>query len=207
MLSSQAFCIILSMRRIIALLLLSGFIFFSSNAALAEETQQKNLQAIEFLTGFGWGKLTHGQRNYNLVPLNVAFDFNLKNLTQKINFNPQQLLQFQIEPFLGFVSSPESNFETGTVFWLKLGFFPETWKFQPYAKLGAGLDYMTLHTREQSTQFNFTEQCALGIHYYFTANTAFTLEGRWRHLSNAGISEPNHGINAYSVNTGIAYKF
>jgi len=195
------------MRKTIVLLLLSGFIFFLSNASLAEETDQKSLVGVEFLTGFGWSKLTHDQGNYNMVPLSVAFDFNLKNLTKKINFNPEQLLEFQIEPFLGFISSPKNNFETGTVFWLKLGFFPATWKFQPYAKLGAGLDYMTLHTREQSTRFNFTEQGALGMHYYFTANTAFTLEGRWRHLSNAGISEPNHGINTYSVNTGIAYKF
>jgi predicted porin len=88
-----------------------------------------------------------------------------------------------------------------------MGLVPETWKFQPYFKLGAGLLYMTLHTREQSTQFNFTEQCALGIHYYFTKNTAFTLEGRWRHLSNSGIKHPNHGINTCFINTGVSYKF
>ena len=196
------------MKKNITLVLLSGFIFlFSGMSLAAQETQSKNLEAIEFLSGFGWGKLTWNQGNYNMVPLSVAFDFNLKNLTQKINFNPAQLLQLQIEPFLGYITSPKNNFETGMIFWLKMGLLPETSKFQPYGKLGVGLDYMTLHTREQSTQFNFTEQCSLGMHYYFTAHTAFTLEGRWRHLSNSGISEPNHGINSYPVNTGIAYKF
>ncbi len=194
------------MKKILILMALAGFIFFSVNISLAEETDNKCLQGIEFLTGFGWGKLK-GQTNYNIIPFSVAFDFNLKDLAKKINFNPQQLLQFQIEPFIGFISRPQNDLETGTIFWLKMGFVPDTWKFQPYARIGAGLDYMTLHTHEQATQFNFTEQCALGLHYFFTANTAFTLEGRWRHLSNSGISEPNHGFNSYSLNTGIAYKF
>lgn len=194
------------MKKTVILAALLGFVFFSASVSSAEETKQENLRGIEFLTGFGWGKLK-GQAGYNLVPFSVAFDFDLKGLAEKINFEPKQLLQFQIEPFIGFISRPRNDLETGTIFWLKMGFTPETWKFQPYAKLGAGLDYMSLHTREQSTQFNFTEQCALGLHYFFAANTAFTLEGRWRHLSNSGISEPNHGINSYSINSGIAYRF
>lgn len=193
------------MKKIAVLLIAAGLVFLSIVPSFAEETRQKTLDSVDLLTGFGWGKL-HSNRNYNLVPFGVAFNLNLKKLTQKINFNPRQLLQFQIEPFLNFISSPRSNIETGTTFWFKMGFFPETWKFQPYAKLGAGIVYMTLHTKEQSTQFNFIEQGGLGFHYYFTKNTAFTLEGRWRHLSNAGIDEPNHGINTYFVLTGITYK-
>ncbi len=190
----------------ISLVVLSAFILLAANTSYAEETNQKSLVGVEFLTGFGWGTLK-GHPNYNNIPFSAVFDFNLKKLTSKINFNPVQLFQFQIEPFLSFISRPKNNLETGTIFWLKLGLFPDTWKFQPYVKLGAGVNYMTLHTHEQSTQFNFTEQTALGIHYFFTNNTAFTLEGRWRHLSNGSIKEPNHGINSYSINTGIAYKF
>jgi len=186
-------------------LLLVG-VLFSVKECPALEVKTKSLVAVEVLSGFSGGKL-HGQDNYHFIPLNVAFDFDLKPLTKKIDFEPRSLLQFQIEPYFGLILSPESNFETGTTFWVKAGLVPESWKFQPYVKLGAGITYMTLHTREQGTQFNFTEQCALGMHYFFTNNTALTLEGRWRHLSNSGISEPNHGINSYSVNTGIAYRF
>lgn len=42
---------------------------------------------------------------------------------------------------------------------------------------------MSQHTKEQATQFNFIDQAALGMHYFFRKNTAFTLEGRLRHLS------------------------
>ena len=183
-----------------------GLILTASVDSLAEETKEKSLQAIEILTGFGWGKLRE-KGDYNLIPVNVLFDFNLKPLTKKIGLNPKSLVQFQLEPFISFVSQPDNNLETGLTFWLKIGMLPETSRFQPYAKLGAGLVYLTQHTREQSTQFNFTEQLALGLHYYLSKNTALTLEGRWRHLSNSSIKQPNSGINSYFVLTGISYKF
>jgi predicted porin len=66
---------------------------------------------------------------------------------------------------------------------------------------------MTQHTREQSTQFNFTEQTGIGIHYFFRKNTAFTLQGRYRHLSNASIKHPNTGINTQFVIAGFSYQF
>jgi len=188
------------------LVILLGVILLISKKDYAEEIKPKYLQAIEYLSGFAWGKL-RTKDNYNLYPLLLNFDFNLKPLTRKLNFNPRQLLQFQIEPFISFVSSPETNVETGTSFFLKMGILPETAKFQPYVKLGLGMVYMTQHTREQSTQFNFIEQGGLGLHYFFRKNTAFTLEGRFRHLSNASIKHPNTGINTYFVVAGLSYRF
>jgi len=188
------------------LVILLGVILLISNKDYAEEIKPRCLQAIEYLSGFAWGKL-RTKDNYNLYPFLVDFDFNLKPLIRKLNFNPKQLLQFQIEPFISFVSSPEANIETGTSFFLKMGILPETAKFQPYIKAGLGMVYMTQHTREQSTQFNFIEQGGLGLHYFFRKNTAFTLEGRFRHLSNASIKHPNTGINTYFVVAGLSYRF
>ena len=196
------------MRKILTAVILLGLLLTAQGFCLTEEEKNpKTFEGIEFLAGFSSGELTRGQRSYMMAPVSVAFDFNLKNLTKKLGFNPVQLLQFQIEQFLGLITSPKNNLETGTILWLKMGFFPDTWKFQPYAKLGVGLNYMTAHIRDQSTQFDFTEQAALGMHYYFTKNTALTLEGRIRHLSNAGIKEPNHGFNSYSLLTGVSYRF
>ena len=172
----------------------------------AEEPKAKCLEAIELLTGFGWNKL-HGKNNYNLFPVLVAFDFNLKPLAEKINCRPRQLLQFQVEPFATFVSSPDNNMEAGSNFFLKMGLLPQTSKFQPYAKLGLGLIYLTQHTGEQSTQFNFTETAGLGLHYFLWKNIALTLEYRYRHLSNAAIKQPNHGINTQFGLAGLTYCF
>jgi len=194
------------MKKIGFFIILLGLLFLITDLTLADEAKPKCLEAIEYLSGFGWGKL-RTKDNYNLYPFLAAFDFNLKPLTRKLNFNPKQLLQFQIEPFISFISSPDANAEIGTSFFLKMGILPQTWKFQPYIKGGLGMVYMTQHTKEQSTKFNFIEQGGLGFHYFFCKNTAFTLEGRFRHLSNAGIDHPNTGINTYFALAGITYQF
>ncbi|MBI4706593.1 MAG: acyloxyacyl hydrolase [Candidatus Omnitrophica bacterium] len=193
----------------ILIVLLSAIISFSMlGSALADEAKKsKCLEAIEFLTGFIWGGKLQAQKNYRQVPFIAAFDFNLKPLTEKIKFNPRSLLQFQIEPSVSYITSPHSNVELGTMFFFKAGILPQTSKFQPYVKAGVGMLYMTLHTREQSTQFNFQEQGGVGFHYFFRKNLAFTLEGRFRHLSNAGIGSRNHGINTIHALAGLTYQF
>lgn len=193
------------MKRIIFLSIFFLASLFSS-AGWAQVEKTKCLEGIEFFTGFGWGKLRH-QENYRLVPFMVDLDFNLKPLTQKFNFNPSYLLQFQLEPFISYISSPRDNVEVGTSFLLKAGLTPQTSKLQPFILGGVGMVYMTQHTRSQSTQFNFIEQAGLGMHYFLKKNIALTLQGRIRHLSNAGIDYPNTGINTYFVLTGISYKF
>lgn len=133
---------------------------------LVKETKQRSLESIEFFSGFGKGKLRE-REDYNLVPLMIDLDFNLKALlARKLNFNPPQLLQFQIEPFISLVSSPDTNVETGTAFFFKAGILPQTSKLQPYIKAGLGMVYITQQTREQSTQFNFIEQGVIGLHYF-----------------------------------------
>ena len=177
-----------------------------SDIGWVQEEKPKSLKGVEFFTGFGWGKLRR-KGNYHLIPLIVDFDFDLKPLAKKFNFNPSSLLQFQVEPFISPVLSPDSNVEIGTSFLFKMGLLPQTAKFQPFILAGLGMVYMTQHTREQSTQFNFTEQGGLGIHYFFRKNIAFTLQGRFRHLSNAGIDHPNTGINTQFIIAGLSYQF
>jgi hypothetical protein len=194
------------MKKIAFFVILLGLVPLITDLSLAGEAKPKCFEGVEYLSGFAWGKL-HAKKSYHLVPFIVDFDFDLKPLTKKLNFNPSQLLQFQLEPFISLVTNPDTNIETGTSFLLKMGILPQTWKFQPYIKAGVGMVYMTQHTKEQSTQFNFIEQGGLGFHYFFRKNTAFTLEGRFRHLSNAGIDHPNTGINTYFAVAGITQRF
>ncbi|MDD5432558.1 MAG: acyloxyacyl hydrolase [Candidatus Omnitrophica bacterium] len=176
-------------------------------AVAPEEGKCKILDGVEFLTGFGWGKL-RTTRNYNLIPFVVDFNFDLKPITRKIHINPPGLLQFQLEPYASFIFSPKSNVELGSgLLAFKWGVLPETSKIQPYLKIGAGMSYMTLHTVEQGTQFNFIEYGGIGVHYFFAKNTALTIEGRYRHLSNASIGDPNSGINTAFGLVGVSYQF
>ena len=167
----------------------------------------KCLSGIEFLSGYARGGNIRRKDDIQELPFMLDIDLNLKPLLKKINIDPWVLAQFQIEPFISTIYEPDNNIEAGTAFWLKFGLFPETLKLQPYVKFGAGFEYMSLHTLNQSTQFNFISQAAFGMHYFFLKNTALTVEGRYRHLSNAGIKEPNRGINSYFILGGIAYRY
>lgn len=181
-----------------------------SGVCRAEETEKKCLTGIEFFTGFGKAKL-HAQGNYFLAPFIFDLDFDIKppieRLLEKVGIKYPGLIQFQLEPFINAVYSPYGNAEVGNTFMFKIGILPETSKFQPYAKAGIGMLYMSQHTREQSTQFNFEEQGGLGAHYFIKKNLAINAECRIRHVSNAGIDYPNHGINSLFFLLGATYQF
>jgi hypothetical protein len=181
-------------------------LFFSCNICLAEEARPRCLKAVEMLTGFGRAKL-HGKGNYYLAPFIFDFDFDLVPTVEKWGLKLPGLFQFQLEPFISAVYRPDANVEIGNAFMLKLGVLPETFKFQPYIKAGVGMLYMTQHTREQSTQFNFLEQGAVGAHYFFSKKIALTMDCRFRHVSNASIKHPNHGINTLYYLLGATYEF
>jgi len=176
----------------------------SAEALAQEESTRENFEGVEFLTGFGWGKLKL-QGDYHVYPLVVDFNFNLKPMLKKINLSPRPL--WQIEPFISYVDRPTSDLESGLSFMLKIGVLPQTSKFQPFLIGGAGLIYITEHTYEEAREFNFIEQAGIGLHYFFTHDTAFTVQGRYRHLSNADTGYPNRGINNQFVLTGISKRF
>ena len=178
---------------------LSGF-------AVAQD-KPRCLKAIELLSGYGKASLKGTQPDYELYPIILALDFDLKPLVKKTGINYPGLVEFQLEPFISPVASPDANVEVGTAFMLKAGILPETSRFQPYIKAGVGMLYMTQHTLEQGTQFNFLQQGCAGAHFYLDKNWAITTDFRFRHVSNAGIDEPNGGINTMFYLLGATYQF
>ncbi|MEW6170576.1 MAG: acyloxyacyl hydrolase [Candidatus Omnitrophota bacterium] len=184
------------------------FLFFLCvSSCFAEEAKPKTFAGLEFLTGVGVASLRE-RGVYRISPMFIDFDYNLKPHLKIIHANKYPgLIQFVLEPFLAYAFSPRDNVEVGNNFLIKIGFLPETWKFQLYFKGGVGFLYMSQHTVEQSTQFNFNEYGGVGMHYFFMEHIAFTVEYRFRHVSNAGIDHPNTGINTHLGLCGISYKF
>lgn len=193
---------------LIACLLVSGSAFADAvpQEKISQEESPRCLESIEVLIGYSLAKLRQ-KGSYKGVPIYLDFGFALKPLTRKIGFNPPMMLQFIVEPFIMPTWAPKNNVEIGNNFLIKIGFVPETWSFQPYFKGGLGLLYMTQHTVEQSTQFNFNEYAGIGAHYFFNKNLAFTLEYRFRHLSNGSIKSPNTGINSNIAVCGLTYRY
>jgi hypothetical protein len=160
----------------------------------------------EVLTGLGLSRIKE-KGNYNLIPIFLDFNFDLKKVCKDIGISTPGIFDFVLEPELAYVYTPDRNAEIASNFLLKFGFLPATWRWQPYCKAGLGLIFLTQHIYGQSTQFNFNEYGGLGFHYFLNPEKALTLECRFRHLSNAGMKSPNTGINTVFVIIGAALRF
>lgn len=55
-----------------------------------------------------------------------------------------------------------------------------------------------------SSQFNFTPQVGVGLRYRIGERSALSLEYRFAHISDGGITERNGGINSHLVLIGFS---
>ena len=56
-------------------------------------------------------------------------------------------------------------------------------------------------------KFQFNQQAGVGARYFFDPQTALVFDYAYWHVSNAGIKEPNDGVNAHVFSLGIAWIF
>ena len=82
------------------------------------------------------------------------------------------------------------------------------WNFErhghivPYAELSGGLLLTTHRVPSATSSVNFTPSAALGMHV-LREQFAWTVEARYFHISNAGLSYLNPGINTFEVKLGL----
>ncbi|MFN4226721.1 MAG: acyloxyacyl hydrolase [Candidatus Ratteibacteria bacterium] len=147
-----------------------------------------------FFTGYGFTKI-QDPKSYRFNTFVVDFTKPVEGFK---NFF------FQIEPSIAYVSSPSDNFEVGILLFALYSFSESN--FQPYIKIGTGIIYLSTDFIEQATHFNFATSIGLGFKFKLKKLSIYT-EGRFRHVSNAGIKLPNEGINSRIFLIGIGYNF
>jgi len=161
---------------------------------------------VDITTGFLGGPLKE-QDHYKNVPLLVSFNWKRDNFVE--NIVDRELLgdmYFCLEPFVNYVFSPDNNLEVGVNFLIKY-VFPSEWVLRPYVKGGLGALFMTQHTREQSTQYNFLPQIGGGFSYTLSESMTLNIEYRFRHLSNSSFKSPNMGIDTHMYLVGTTISF
>lgn len=72
----------------------------------------------------------------------------------------------------------------------------------PYLELGGGTLFTNVKTPPDTSHINFTSSGALGAHF-LRNKYSWSAEVRFMHISNAGLSRPNPGINALQVRLGF----
>ncbi|UWX57622.1 acyloxyacyl hydrolase [Chlorobaculum sp. MV4-Y] len=184
-------------RLFISLLLACSFIPVKLDAAPADTHDGVYLDEIAIGSGYAWGHLKFTHADFNAVPIFVRFGFNMNSVFGMRD--SKGTLQLALEPFCNPVTEPESGVETGlNVFFRYL--HPIAPSVKLVGEIGSGPMYLSIDSREQGDAgFNFLNQFGLGAQVAVSENSAITLGYRFRHLSNAGTSEPNRGINSNAV--------
>jgi hypothetical protein len=191
--------------------IIGSALFFILNIPIVFSQDRQAQKAAYFVQGFKEFGVFSGfhkgdlkeKEDYEIIPAMLHFGFDLRPL---IKNKSNMLLEFLLEPFLNTVISPDNNLEVGNNFLFRIG-FPLNERLYPYIEGGCGLAYLSQHTREQSTQFNFTDQGGVGITYFLKKNLNISLGYRFRHVSNASIKSPNSGINVDSFICGISFLY
>jgi lipid A 3-O-deacylase len=79
-------------------------------------------------------------------------------------------------------------------------------RIEPYLELGGGVLFTNHQVPIGTSAVNFTPTAALGMHLLGDKH-AFSVEVRYLHISNAGLSSPNPGVNTVQVRVGIGKFF
>lgn len=167
------------------------------NSAAAGAHDGVHLDEIAIGSGYAWGHMKFTEADFNAVPIFVRVGFDMNSaLGMK---ESKGTLQLALEPFCNPVTEPDSGVETGlNVFFRYL--HPVAPSVKLVGEIGSGPMYLSIDSREQGEAgFNFLNQFGLGAQVSVSDNSAITLGYRFRHLSNAGTSEPNRGINSNAV--------
>ena len=170
------------------------------------EEPHKWLREISLVTGYGTASLQKKSADYEIIPILPQFGFDINPLLEKMSITPRGTLEFVTEPIINVVISPDANAEMGFSLLLKYS-DKITSRIAPYIEGGPGVVYTTQHTHEQGTQYNFLSQVGAGLQFFLNDNYALTGGYRFRHMSNAGITHDNSGINHHFILVGLSYFF
>ena len=172
-------------------------------AATEQRSQRVRFNELTFSSGYGWGELK-GNDNLEIIPFSVRFGFDINAL---VGVRGPAELQFGVEPFLNTIVAPEEGVEAG----FNVGFryiAPVTDGVSIFGEISSGPAYLSIDTVEQGDGgFNFISQFGAGLQFELTRNVALNAGYRFRHLSNAGFSEPNSGINSDVLLAGISFGY
>ncbi len=77
----------------------------------------------------------------------------------------------------------------------------------PYVDIYVGIVGIDFDLERQSDGFNLNVGAGAGAHWFVRPRIAIDTEVRWQHISNAGTSKPNDGINDVLFLLGASYYF
>jgi lipid A 3-O-deacylase len=112
-------------------------------------------------------------------------------------------LRFKVEFAAGSTTTPETRamISVGMMALYYLDFF-STSRLLPYLEGGIGVIYTDFQVEGQGSRFNFNPQIGFGTELKWDSGAPFFGTIRLNHISNAGLSSENRGVNSLVLMIG-----
>jgi hypothetical protein len=114
--------------------------------------------------------------------------------------------EFRAELFGGAQVSPDVNWLVGLTPHLRYDFATGS-RWVPFIDGGAGVSATGIGHPDLSGTFEFNLQAGTGVHWFVQDRLALSFEVRYLHMSCAGISHPNLGLNDVLGLVGLTWFF
>jgi lipid A 3-O-deacylase len=115
-------------------------------------------------------------------------------------------VELMAELFGGGEVSPGNGYVVGVTPVLRYNFVTGT-RWDPYLDLGAGVTATDIGHPDLDGTFQFNLQAGAGINWFVRKDIAVTLQCRYLHLSDAGMTKPNLGVNTFAFYAGVSWFF
>jgi lipid A 3-O-deacylase len=179
-----------------------GFVFLVSGCTVrAQDGPQQGGHELQVWTGGGHG--TNGSQSGD-----GAFNIGARYGWILTNAHGPGFLRGRFEYAVDVVPVFLVMQASSTAYGVAVNPFALKWDFTshgsvvPYVDIGGGALFTNVKMPEGTSHVNFTPTGAIGVHF-LRGKYNWSAELRYLHISNAGISRPNPGINTIQVRLGF----
>lgn len=169
------------------------------SASLCAQDVTRGARETEFFVQ-GGHSVSGGRGNIGAFNAGARFGFGLFNLGQGS-------FQYELEAIpIFYVVQPGKNAYgiSFTPFDLKYNFARNSNRVMPFIELGGGFLITNNDVPAGTNIVNFTPQAGIGVHVPVAGNGYHaTLAFKYVHISNAGLSVPNPGVNTIQFRLGV----
>jgi len=114
--------------------------------------------------------------------------------------------EVRLEGFGGIQVAPDHSWLVGITPHMRYNLATGS-RWTPFVDAGAGFTLTDIGAPDVGNLFEFNLQGTIGVHYHWRDDLALTFETRYMHLSNAGISKDNYGVNVLVAVFGVTRFF
>ena len=164
------------------------------------------VQCISISAGAGYGvEAFGGRQSHDLALTSLAYGYMLGSVKGQDHWYRGNW-EVRVEFLSGAEFSPKDEWLVGLTPHLRYNFATGT-HWVPYFDAGAGVTATSIGPPDLSHTFEFNLQAATGVRWFIRDNLALSLEARYLHMSCAGLSTPNLGLNNVNGMVGLSWFF